>query len=881
MRNFMNLLQEILTWSQTLPTWQGDAISRLLRHKPLTQADTDDLYALLKSAHGMADPRKRVATPLSPAQVPTATPEIPITLLAIKNLRHVNAMAEKHRLHFGASGMTVIYGENGSGKSGYSRVLKRACRARDQSEPIHPNANAPTAGPAEADFEISVNGTFQELHWLDSTTPPAPLSSIAIFDTLCARAYLDEEDDFSYVPYGLDVFDGLAHACADLKVKAEAELAQNTVDMTLFSPLTGATQVGQLIATLSAATKPADVEALAILTADEIARHAAINQSLKENNPKDKAIQLQLREQRIAALESTLAQRAVAVSGSAIAVLKTHANRAVEAKTAAKLAAEQFSTGENLLPGTGSNAWRALFEAAREFARESHPHEVFPSLSPQSPCPLCQQPLEAGANLLPRFQAYVEQRAQRDLEAAQRDFKPVYSRFAGSAFDPIADPILLLELKGMDAGLSEDVRLFEKAVLVRQQSVIAAVASGDWTQLSPEPPNLTARLQQQAHRLRLERESLLQAADLNAREVLKAEFAELDARMQMKAFKASLVDLILKLQNTEKLNKCIKALHTRGISAKASELTDKAVSADIAHALNRACSALGVGSLQVSLQSRSSKGKPLHKLVLKLPKAPSPSEILSEGEQRSIALGSFLAEARLADSKSPVVFDDPVSSLDHRRRDAVARRLVSEAKARQVIVFTHCLYFLYLLDEEAKRQEVPMLTQSLTKTAEGYGIAEDDVPFEGKTTSRRVGALVQLQEKISAIHQRGEEALRKKETVDAYKLLRNAWERAVEEVLFNEVVLRFRKGIETNRLANVSVDESDYATVREGMSRCSNYTHDKAILGGIAIPEPDDLLSDINALENWRLRLVARNRATGAERKQGGNVAKAPLLVSR
>lgn len=40
--------------------------------------------------------------------------------------------------------MTVIYGDNGSGKSGYSRVLKRACRTRDQMEAIHPNAHLPT-----------------------------------------------------------------------------------------------------------------------------------------------------------------------------------------------------------------------------------------------------------------------------------------------------------------------------------------------------------------------------------------------------------------------------------------------------------------------------------------------------------------------------------------------------------------------------------------------------------------------------------------------------------------------------------------------------------------------------------------------------------------
>lgn len=38
-----------------------------------------------------------------------------------------------------------------------------------------------------------------------------------------------------------------------------------------------------------------------------------------------------------------------------------------------------------------------------------------------------------------------------------------------------------------------------------------------------------------------------------------------------------------------------------------------------------------------------------------------------------------------------------------------------------------------------------------------------------------------------------------------------AWERAVEEVLLREVILRFRKGVETQRLAGVVVDDEDYA----------------------------------------------------------------------
>jgi hypothetical protein len=97
------------------------------------------------------------------------------------------------------------------------------------------------------------------------------------------------------------------------------------------------------------------------------------------------------------------------------------------------------------------------------------------------------------------------------------------------------------------------------------------------------------------------------------------------------------------------------------------------------------------------------------------------------------------------------------------------------------------------------------------------------------------------------------------------------WERAVEEVLLREVVLRFRKGVETQRLAGVVVDDEDYAKISAGMSRCSNYAHDKALEGGIAIPDPDELLADIDALETWRFEVEKRSVETGKKRKAGSS----------
>ncbi len=251
----MSILQEILVWTQGLAAWQSDAVARLLAKQTLTAEDQDDLFALLKAAHGIPDPKDRNPKPLTADQIPASVKAtMHVELHAIKNMRHVNAIAENQHLPFSATGMTVIYGDNGSGKSGYSRVLKRACRARDQMEAIHPNANMPAgkAGAPEAAFEIAVDGVAKDAQWTQGKTAPPELSSFAIFDSRCARAYLDSEDDFSYVPYGLDVFEGLAKVCKQLKTLVDTEHAQSAVDLTAFVPLQGDTLVGKLIASLTA-----------------------------------------------------------------------------------------------------------------------------------------------------------------------------------------------------------------------------------------------------------------------------------------------------------------------------------------------------------------------------------------------------------------------------------------------------------------------------------------------------------------------------------------------------------------------------------------------------------------------------------------------------
>lgn len=350
---------------------------------------------------------------------------------------------------------------------------------------------------------------------------------------------------------------------------------------------------------------------------------------------------------------------------------------------------------------------------------------------------------------------------------------------------------------------------------------------------------------------------------------MQAECDELSARIRLGKVKEAVLLAIENLDRKAKLTMCLSALKTNPISLKASELTQKVVSTELSTALNAEFKSLGVGNLQVQLKSRADKGKAYHKLKLDLPQLKTPADILSEGEQRAIALASFLAEISMSRSTGGVVFDDPVSSLDHKRRERVARRLAQEAAKRQVIILTHDLYFLSLLVEEAQKAGVPLKTQSVTRRPEGFGIADPDLPFEGMNTKARVGYLRNKQPQIKKLYQSGDELEHRKQTADAYRQLRIAWERAIEEVLFCSVVLRFRKGIEANRLSGVVVEDSDYATVERWMSKCSNYAHDEALLGGVEVPDPEELLADINALEEWRAGAQKRGESVSKKRKAG------------
>ncbi|MBZ0186653.1 MAG: hypothetical protein K8F91_10425, partial [Candidatus Obscuribacterales bacterium] len=108
--------------------------------------------------------------------------------------------------------------------------------------------------------------------------------------------------------------------------------------------------------------------------------------------------------------------------------------------------------------------------------------------------------------------------------------------------------------------------------------------------------------------------------------------------------------------------------------------------------------------VEVGIKTLGRKGETLRQIVLtgnRLKKRASLNKVLSDGEQRAVALADFLTEATLDESCSVIVVDDPVTSFGLAWREAAAQALVEQAKVKQVVVLTHDLPFVYFLKDRS------------------------------------------------------------------------------------------------------------------------------------------------------------------------------------
>jgi ABC-type Mn2+/Zn2+ transport system ATPase subunit len=846
-------LQNLETWFLDRPKWLQDAARRVLLKGEITGSDFKEIVVLCKKETGIDVENKD----LLPLPVPTgafsaAEAIVSLQLNSISELQGINNLAPRKPLEFGPEPLTIIYGQNGAGKSGYMRVLKHACGARNQGF-LHGNVFVDAPKDQKCKISYTIGNVPSDLVWSPANGVHKDLSAVSLYDTDCAQVYVTEENQVAYEPGVLSLFRVLVEICDKVDATLSQEIINKISAKPSLPPELQTTEAGVWFGKISRLTSDGDIVAHCLWEPAMEQELLSVNQRLAEANPVEKAKALRKTKGHLNDLIDQLHLIAEQLSMEAC-------NGLLAAKKDAKAKRQVSDTDaksvfENApLKGIESESWKLLWEQARAYSEAGAYKEIsFPNVGEMAKCVLCQQLLDTdGKKRLTSFESFVKGNLEAQAVTAE---KLVHTLLDGLPLVPISQELdKKLDLGAVNDESSREIaRKLCDALSRRKDTLLKASVESE---IEPLPDD---KVFTDFRNMAINLEAQAKVFDGDAKEDKRAELKEkaneLNAKKWLSQQRPSVESERQRLEAIYQLQVAQRSANTRALSEKKSTLAEVLISAAYIERFQRELKTLGASRIRVEIvKTKTTKGQVWHQLRLKgAKKTVKTAQVLSEGEFRIVSLADFLADVEGRTGSTPFIFDDPISSLDQDFEEAAAARLVSLSKRRQVIVFTHRLSMLASLEDTAKKHNVE--TKILSLRSEHWGAGEpSETPIFAKKPEKVLNALLHdrlpkarkcLQEKGVAEY----EPLAKSICSD----IRITIERLIENNLLSDVVQRFRRGVQTlgkiEKLAKINAEDCRF--IEELMTQYSKFEHAQPDEAPIPMPEPDEIEADLIKLKAW------------------------------
>jgi energy-coupling factor transporter ATP-binding protein EcfA2 len=765
-----------------------------------------------------------------------------------------NALPDGSAITFG-EGLTVIYGRNAAGKSGFARLFANVCFSRHQPRILGNVHGEESSGPA-ASFHFRLGGQARAPYVYQGGASNPDLVRISFFDRVVADQHVSKETTFEFKPAGFDVFPELARVYGELGRRLEHDIATrrqpNEFAQSFLAPPTA---ISGLVAARTPRADNASRRPQGAHGTVETSRLAELDRQLAALRARDtRSLAQRLRETK-ASLGRLAGELRSLADHFALEQIERRNTLAVEAK-AAEEGAVATGTDQFRRPFfrvVGGPEWEEFSRAAHALARAESPS--YPQHSDR--CLLCERPFDETSRAhVESLLAYVEGTARRRADSARTSVDEavaVLQRLDIAAFDDttrLFEQVTALEPDTATAitghletiGANRDACV--SALRERRPAALSLVVSG--ADIAARIDALDARID--ADIVRLSAEDQQRA------------IAELEVERQLLRHRQVLNQLLPSIERwlrdakwCQTAERSRRAFNTRHVTEKQRQLFDEIVNDEYRERLRDECEALDC-NMPIELQTTPRAGDTRRSFTISDGRHP-PSEILSDGEQRGIALADFLAEVGVNPSAAGIVLDDPVTSLDLERRERIAARLVSEAQRRQVIVFTHDLVFVNQLYKAADDADIAYEAHRIERSADGRPgeVTLRDPVGTSKFYDTTERAKQYVREAHEATGAARDDAIRK-----GMGALRRTIEETIAKRLFKGVVPRWEDRVIVTKLSTVNWDSAladDLCTTFEELSRhIEGHTHTEEAMG--APP-------DIAALETYVARvdsLVARAR---------------------
>ncbi|MCT1798356.1 AAA family ATPase [Aerococcus viridans] len=838
------MLNEIVEWIKNQPYWQQYLGNLIFANGDLDDARLETVYLLFKQEFDLVEqPLQKEDLPFLIKNDISESAEY-YTWDGVSNITGVNALSSKESLSIGSQ-ITLIYGENGTGKSGYTRLLNNAFLSRGDKNII---SNI----YSDANEEIGANFHFTDLAGKQSVINfpkeknKSLFNSVAVFDTVSAMNDLTKENEISFAPIEFRFFEDLMAGFVYVKNSLETAIKKLQVENPFIIYFKENTSIRDLVLSLNKDTDLNNLEQRITLSEklevdykEKMKRKAIllglnVNKKVAEyNHYKTNLKQL---EEKIKRLNEKFSSNRLQKTKDLL-VSKEELEQICD-----KEGLKQFKDDNIYL--LGSSEWKNFIQVADTYYKAID-REI-------DHCIFCGQSLE-HVHLIDKYWKFLSSAAEKNLSMANKNINKITGEFLSLDTKLIVNDSKLEEwLKEEYPGHLQIIFDAELKFEEMKKNIVENLGSN----------NLDFRIENKAISTDSFNEIYKQLdkkiTELNQEEVafelkeIKKFEEEYDDIKKLKGLLPQINSYILNLRWIDKAQRVNPS--TNRITTFQNQLFKKYVTQEYVDNFKVECKNLQT-NFSAQIVQRGRKGTTLSKLTVQ---GKRPIEILSEGEQRSIALANFLAETKLNPNNNCLVFDDPVSSLDHKRREAISRRLVEEAKCKQIVIFTHDITFLLSIQQYCDKENISYQTTTLRKLQNEAGFVQNNVPWIGMTVKNRISYLrneLQSVEKTYKLLQSGD-VNKQDEYEKSAKLwceqLRETWERMIEEILFNNSVQRFSPAIQTQRLKSALFTKDLYQEVENGMSNCSNWVHDRAAGLGEAIPTPEELIAYLEACDSFQ-----------------------------
>lgn len=786
----------LIDWANGQDSWVrrlvGDVIAS---QRPISEEQATEFFELFLAEKGLTGASPVMESELPYPQAGSAQSE-PVRLLSLSNVSGVNALSPGATISFN-KGLTILYGENGTGKTGYARILKRIS-AVQYPEDILPDINSSATQMPQATIDYVLGDFHASIEW-HNEVGVSPFTRMSVFDSPSVNVRVDESLTYVFTPAEISLFSYVSDGIRAIQDRGSHALSELTTANPFIRYFDRGTAVYQEIEALGPASDLSSLKTLAALPVDAENERDRLEREVAALRSDAASGMLAAHREVIRTLEhlEVLSQRAETFEidryNDAIVTLRTLR------ESYRRIREETFAPEE--LPGTPDDGWQRFVNSAAEYLEH-----LGTTHYPQDgdKCIYCRQPLDSSAlSIVQRYATFLDDALGRQISEQQQ----VISSMASILAD--------LRVDDVDAGL-ERWRLenatsteFTEAEQLAQQLRSAIRQTGDNERItSQDLSELAASVRQKIVPRMAEHTTEVatltqQLADRES--ALRVAESELSALIAAIELNRRLPEITVFVENAKKATKLKQVLTRlppllRSLTEKSKLASEDLVNRDFQGRFSEECKALRTPSVRLEFigrEGRAQRRKSLsvdHRL----------SQILSEGEQKVLALADFLAEARMGGSSAPIVFDDPVNSLDHRRLKDVSDRIAALVPACQVVVFTHDIWLATeLLARFDRRQDECTYYMVSDDRATGAIGKIDSATGPRWDTAKQLKKRVDQHLKDAAAASGGAQSA----LVEAsFGHMRSWCEVVVEEVIFGDVARRYRANIMMGRLRNVHPD---------------------------------------------------------------------------